>query len=311
MSRTPDVELVLRDYFADDGLSAPDYVLDVVEERIGRQPRRRAWRLPWRLRPMNRTLKYVAALAAVLVVAVLGYSLLPKQGGIGGPQSPTPTLQPSATPVASSQASTAPSASAVFPPWWTSDGPPMGAGFLKAGSQSTRSFTPRFTFSVPEGWVNDSDEAGVYSLFPDTPANEAEFTRSGALAQAIFMGPLSSPYFVCESVEDNRGATAAEMVAAVTANEALATTGLVDVAIGGLTGKQFDVRLNPEWTGTCPPSPGDPEDLGDGRTRAILLDAPGLGVIVIFVGSLHSADFEAFLAEAMPIVDSFQFDLGQ
>jgi hypothetical protein len=31
---------------------------------------------------------------------------------------------------------------------------------------------------------------------------------------------------------------------------------------------------------------------------------------VIFVGSLHSADHEAFLADAMPIVESFQFDLN-
>ena len=45
MNRTPDVELVLRDYFADDGLTAPDYVLDVVEGRISRQPQRRSWRL--------------------------------------------------------------------------------------------------------------------------------------------------------------------------------------------------------------------------------------------------------------------------
>ena len=30
---------------------------------------------------------------------------------------------------------------------------------------------------------------------------------------------------------------------------------------------------------------------------------------MIFVGSMHSADHEAFLAEAMPIVESFQFDL--
>ena len=52
-------------------------------------------------------------------------------------------------------------------------------------------------------------------------------------------------------------------------------------------------------------------NLGEQRTRGILLDAPGRGVIVMFVGSLSSADFEPFLAEAMPIVESFQFDLGQ
>ena len=44
MNRQPDVELVLRDYFADDGFTAPDHVLDVVEERIARQPRRPVWR---------------------------------------------------------------------------------------------------------------------------------------------------------------------------------------------------------------------------------------------------------------------------
>ena len=120
---------------------------------------------------------------------------------------------------------------------------------------------------------------------------------------------MTSPYFTCDAWEDNQGATAAEIVAAMVANDALATSEPVDVTIGGLTGKQIDVRLDPGWTESCP---GDPPgfDLGDVRTRAILLDTPDRGVIVIFVGSLHSAGHEAFLAEAMPIVESFQFDLN-
>ncbi len=32
---------------------------------------------------------------------------------------------------------------------------------------------------------------------------------------------------------------------------------------------------------------------------------------MIFVGSITSADHEAFLAEAMPIIESFEFDLEQ
>jgi hypothetical protein len=306
MNRHPDVELVLRDYLADDSLTAPDYILDVVESRISRQPQRRSWRLPWRY-PMTTPIKIAAGLAAVVLVALVGWQLMPGGGnGVGGPQSPTPTVQPSATPVASSLGSTSPSASAKFPTWYTRRD---GAGILPPGSVTTQSFMPGSTFSVPDGWVNSGDAAGYYELFPDTPANQAEFARSGLLAQSIVMGPHDSPYFLCESVENNRGSTAAEMVAAVTANEALSTTGLVDVAIGGLTGKQFDVRLNPDWTGTCPPSPDDPPgpNLGEQRTRGILLDAPDGGVTVIFVGSMYSADFEAFLAEAMPIVESFQF----
>ncbi len=193
----------------------------------------------------------------------------------------------------------------MFPTWYT--GERSGAGVLAAGSQTTRSFVPRFTFTVPEGWVNGGDEAGLYGLFPDTPANQAESAASGGLAQEIYMGPLESPYFVCDAWEDNRG-TAAEMVAAMVANEALVTSEPIDVAIGGLTGKQVDVRLDPGWTDSCP---GDPPglNLGDMRTRATLLDTPDRGVIVVFAGSLHSAGHEAFLAEVKPIVESFQFDL--
>ena len=97
MNRTPDVELVLRDYFADDGLTAPDHVLDVVEKRIGRQRQRRAWPFNWRTNDVT-PLKLAAGLAAAIVVAVVGYSLLP---GIAGPGAPSaPPTSPLSTPAA-------------------------------------------------------------------------------------------------------------------------------------------------------------------------------------------------------------------
>jgi hypothetical protein len=226
--------------------------------------------------------------------------------GVDGAASPAVSPAPSPSPAASVSPSTAPSTSAVFPPWYAGEG--NGAGILPAGSHTTTSFVPAFTFTVPEGWVNGSDEISFFGLFPDTPANQAEFAASEGLANELFMGPHNSPYFTCDAWEDNQGATAAEIVAAVVANDALATSEPIDVAIGGLTGKQIDVQLDPGWTESCP---GDPPefDPGDTRTRAILLDTPDSRVIVIFVGSLHSAGHEAFLAEVMPIIESFQFDL--
>lgn len=305
MNDRSDIDRVLGYWLEDGPVAMPDRVIDVVARRISVRPQRRSWR-PFRRTLMSPAIKFGAAAAAVLVIAVVGYSLLPGRTGVGGQGAPTTAPTPSAQPTTG--VTTAPSTGAACPKWLTNGC--GGAGILPAGSQATRAFTPGFTFSVPDGWVNDGDETSYYGLFPDTPANQAEFARSGAMAQSIAMALQGSPYFFCESAENNRGGTAAEMVAAVTANEALATTGLVDVAIGGLIGKQFDVRLNPDWTGTCPPSPDDPPglNLGDQRTRGILLDAPGRGVIVIFVGSLYSADFEAFLAEAMPIVESFEFN---
>ena len=299
MNRTPDVELVLRDYFADDGLTAPDYVLDVVEARIGRQSQRRSWRLHWR-NHMSTPFKLAAGLAAVVLVALVGWQLLPgRQDSVGGPTSPTPTPQPSAT----AAATAAPSASATFAY--------PSSRILPPGSHATVSFLPAFTFTLTEPWVLDGDSNEIYGMFPDSPANRAEWAQTGEGANGIFIASkLARPYFACEAWEDNRGATAAEMVAAVAATEALLTTGVVDVEIGGLTGKQFDVRFNPDWTETCP---GDPPglDLEDGRNRVFFLDRPGDIPLVIFAGSKHTVDQEAFLADAMPVLESFQFDLGQ
>jgi hypothetical protein len=228
---------------------------------------------------------------------------------LAGCTAATPGVSPSASPLpaVSSSPSAAASASNVFPSWYTGEG--NGAGILSAGSQTSTSFVPAFTYTVPEGWVNSGDEAGFFGLFPDTPDNQAEFAAFGDVGQAIHMGPQNSPYFRCDAWEDNRGATAAEIVAAVAANDALTMSEPVDVTIGGLTGKQVDVQLDPGWTESCP---GDPPglDLGDMRTRAMLLDTSDRGVIVIFLASLHSAVHEAFLREAMPIVESFKFDLN-
>lgn len=301
MNRRSDIDRVLQVWMSDGPTAIPDRVVDVVATRIAVQRQRRTWPFPGRTN-VTTPMKLIAGLAAALVVAFVGYNLLPGTSEPGGPTTaPTPSSQPTGTVTA------APSAAVVCPAWYT-DGCGTGAGILTAGSHATRSVRPGFTFSVPEGWINDSDEPGVFGLFPDTPANQAEFARSGGLAYSSFMGMNQSPYFVCDAFENNLGAKAADMVATMEANDALAMTGVTEVEIGGLTGLQFDVRLAPDWTERCP---GDPPefDLADTRARGILLDVPDRGVLMIGVFSLHSADFEAFLAQIMPVIESFEFDV--
>src|SRR4051794_31784850 len=172
---------------------------------------------------MHTNVKLTATAAAVLLVVVGCQSTSGNAGSGGQPttaSSPGATLASSSPPAAAASPSTTSSARAVFPSWYTDGG--NGAGILPAGGQTTTSFVPRFTFTVPDGWVNESDEVGVFGLFPDTPANQAAFASSGNLDNALFLGPLDSPYFVCKAWEDNRGATAAEMVAKVVANDASA-----------------------------------------------------------------------------------------
>ena len=308
MNRIPDVELVLRDYFADDGFIAPDHVLDAVEERIMRQPQQRAWRVLRRDAHVNSYLKPLLAVAAVVVIAVAGIALLgqPSGSGVGGAASPAP----SPSPAPSASPSTAPSATAVFPPWFTAASD--GAGILPPGSQTTRAFLPGSSFTLPEGWVNDTDSVDFYGLFPDTPANEAEFALSGGVAQHMFMGIVDTPEgLICDGI-GTEGSTAAELADSLVANEALVTSEPVDVTIGDLTGTRVDAHLDPDSTGSCPPNPDNPtQDYTDYRGRFIFLDIPGGAKLLMIVDSVHAADFEAYVAEAMPIVESFRFDLGQ
>ena len=63
------------------------YALDEVDTT----PQRRSWWPAWRTNPMNTYAKLIAAAAAVLVVAVVGYQFLPGNGGVGG----QPTIAPS------------------------------------------------------------------------------------------------------------------------------------------------------------------------------------------------------------------------
>ena len=299
-----DVDRALRHWFEDGPSVLPDRTVEAIAARIARQPQLRTWRSPGRLF-VNTYAKLVAAAAAVLIVGFIGWQLLPGRGSIGG--------QPTAAPTATAQPTTAPTAPVTAPPSASATFQFPASGLLPAGDNATANFTPAFTFTVPEGWIKLDDVAGApgslgfYSLFRDTPANRAEFEKTGNAANSLtIVKNLTNPWFACDAWEDNRGATAAEMATAVAANEALVTTEAVDVSIGGLTGKQLDVWVDPAWTETCP---GDPAgtDLRDMRTRGIFLDAPGNGVLVVFVGTLRAADFEPFLAEAMPILQSIDF----
>jgi hypothetical protein len=259
---------------------------------------------------MNKITFGLGAAAVVLIGAFLGAQLLGSPGGTGsGGPSVTPesttTPEPTATPTTSS------SSSARYPTWY----PPAavadanGAGILSAGSHATLVFSPAFSFTVPDGWVNAYDEPGYFTLFPDTRVNQTEHARSDELAHHVFMGLQNTPWYTCESLEDNQGATAAAIVAAMGANEVLALSDTAEVVIGGLSGVQFDVRRNPDWTGTCAGDSGLPEgvDPDDERTRGVLLDVPDRGVLAIFVYSVSSAGHQAFFAEAMQIIETFQF----
>ena len=315
MTHERDIDRLLDLWMLDGPTEVADRVVLDVADRIDRQPQRPAWRFLRRPTIMTSSARWAAVLVAVLLVAVVGFAVLgrPSDSGVGGPAlttSPAPSISPIPSPAAST--------AAAFPAWFTEEHSPWAAGILPAGRNSSNYFrSGTFAFTVPAGWVSWEDSPdGFYAIFPDSPANAAEFARSKDVAQDIFVAGTDTPagLGICPeaAAAEPSGPRAAQIAEVLAATEALSMAEPVPVTIGGLSGLQMDIRIDSDWTGTCTLDPEDPptRDYKDVRTRYIVLDAPDGGNLIIEIRSLSSTDFEPFLAEAMPVVESMEFDVA-
>jgi hypothetical protein len=317
VNRQPDVELVLRDYFADDGLTAPDYVLDVVAERIGRQPRRSAWRLPRRLHLMNRPLTYAAALAAILVIPVVGYNLLPKGPSTGGPGA-TPTAGPAATIAPTSVPTAVPTAAAAV----CDNGTAGCLGRLAGGTYASHNFKPMVTYTVPApigdapaaAWANSTDLSRTYTL---VPPGGGSFTF-----QVISEIAIPEQTADCSAKQKaGAGTSVAAWVDFLTHHPGLAADAPKPVTIGGFSGTSVRFARASSWTTTCPGSVGPAiamyvhpgadgggvRIVDDQQETYSFVDVAGETVLIIVESGPTPAEHVANVAIAQPIIDTFQF----
>jgi hypothetical protein len=292
MTRDRDIERLVSHWLDDGPTQVPDRVIDEMADRIGRQRQRPAWRFRWKELSMRPQALAAAALAAVVVIAVGGILLLrpSSNGGVGGTASQSPSLGAS-TPASSS--SPAPSESAIV----------------------SITFRPKVQVAVPIGWTaGDGDR----TLILNPPAGGPVAGRS--------IGLMSGPFVTFKDPDCSDqapsavGTTVAEAVASLTGDPRLVVTTPQAVTIGGHAGQMVDLRVAANWTKTCVWSAGKGAVLivsatatgpafgtgGTGRDRYVFLEVNG-SVVAIDVGTPEASDFEAFLAEATPIVQTIQF----
>jgi hypothetical protein len=318
MTHERDIEGLLDRWLSDGPSEAPDRILATMADRIERQPQRPAWRLDWRLTNMHLSIKVGVGIAAVLVIAVIGYQLLP--GSVpGGGANATPTPTPEPSPQASPSLEASPSAA----DWWYDDKCGSCAGVLAAGSHTSASWQPPLTYTVPAGWVNNYDHVDGYTLLPVTAANQTLF---GAGGQIFYYLVLMKNERLAASDCSNKpqagaGFTAAQVVSGLTSRPGLDVTTAAPVTVGGLSGLQLDVAVARDWRTTCPDSAGLPAvptfQGGDSyrwavvgeRKRIIVLDDPHGGNIVIEVGA-PTDGFADHTAALSPIIQSFVFAVG-
>jgi hypothetical protein len=235
--RPPATDQFLTAWFEDGPTRMPDRVLDVVAHRIGRERQRRQWRLPRRLF-MNPYAKLAAAAAALVLVALVGYQLLP-HSGIGGPAAPTPAPTVAPTPSAAAIATIAPSAT----PFPCQDDLPTCAGEFAAGTHTSALFRPAFTFSTPSGWLNSLDQSQLYEI--DSAGSDYLLLWSGV---AISQHTASCEPLVAKGL----GNRVQDWIDFVTTHPGITASKPVPVTMGAARGQAVDLSIKTGWTKTCP-----------------------------------------------------------
>jgi hypothetical protein len=239
---------------------------------------------------MTRTRRQIRALLPALLVA----AMVAACGSSAAPPQPTQAPAPS-DPTCPSQGNTC-------------------IGPLSPGPHTSISLRPGLRYTVPAGWRNDADRPTSFELRPDGFRNGGLFLFRDVT--------VASQDEACTRVpEPDVGRTADEFVAWLVAREGLVVTRPVPVSVGGLSGQMVDVSLAQDWTFSCPFAQGipsiplftslDPGGVywaiaGSERMRLYVLRVDD-GILLIDIDAFIGADFPELLAQAAPVVQSFEF----
>jgi hypothetical protein len=262
MTSNRDIERVLDHWFAEHPVDVADRVLDDVAGRISRERQRPAWRAPWRDAAMNPLVKVGAAIAAVVLIAVIGYNLLPASNTpVGGPGPTATPSSPASSPIA------------------------LPDGRLEARDYIARAVagdTMAFTITAPEGW---SGFGGFFIGGPNTDPSGSpngigiSFNHDPQVV-ADPCGPHDEdPTLADQSIDD--------LVAALSAREDLQVSGVTDTTLAGYSGKRLDLQFPAELACSNHYAFAEPKGLyangPSNRWRVWLLDVDGSTAVVVLL----------------------------
>lgn len=242
------------------------------------------------------------AIAAVVVVAVVGYNLLPTtSSGIGGP-SPTPAMTASPP---------APTPSAAYA---CRDFTVTCAGPLTPGTHTSGAFHPALTYAVPAGWTNSFDGSMSYVLEPP----DGSFTL-----QLLSYVAIPEQTTECDAWAQRAGAENSldDWAGFLTTHPGLDASTPSERTIGGRDARTVTVRVSPTWTQTCPFSSGPAvllvmdadtprirsQFIDDESVTLTVVDAPSEFAIIEVVSNGSASDHEAAVSAAQPVIESMTF----
>ena len=282
MTRQLDIDRILDGFLAEGTEELADRVLDAALNDIDNTKQRRAWWPPQRAADMNTAVRLAIAAAAVVVVAIVAFNLLPGSSGPGGP-SPSPL--PSATPRNFS-------------------GVVEGGTELAPGAYVITVFpTVRMTIDVPEGWSKGRYDWAIFS--ETAPLSVAFVTVTDLIADPCAAEPRSrvpelgtSVAALLEGLQDTPGIEAGA-VTPTTLDGRPAQRLELAMAAGWDCGAEEPVLFDVPGREHLPaPAPGESLPLW-------LVDVDGTRVVIAMPSDGAAP---AMVAEAEAIVEGIRFE---
>jgi len=210
-----------------------------------------------------------------------------------------------------------------------------------AGGDSYRLRLGQLTYSVPVDWRNTWDDQNEVVLEPTTNVGAAPVLSDHVFPDQVRVEAhpvaLAADSLCAGKADPSVGTSMAELVAFIEGHPGVVVKDSQRITLDGHPAHQLDIDVSPTWTAACPDSTDFVSFvplLGDGRSlaadgtvtdswwlgigaapgsqasspvRLILADLGGGDVVAIFMAAYQPADQPAFVAEAMPVVESFHF----
>ncbi len=292
MTASRDTERLIRTFLEEGVTELPERVYDAVRSDIDRTHQRVVIG-PWRTPDMNTFAKFAIAAAAVLVVAIVGWNLLPGDAGRGGTPAASPSPSPSAA--ASPSPSPSPSGLAFFP-----------SGPISPGRHAMVRSGKSFSVDIPRaGWFSNGD----FRIY--TASGQVAFIFWTDAPTNVYADPCTK-----QPLDPPAGDTPAELAAAISSIPGTElVSGPSDVTIGGYPAKLVSTRIRDDidcapnefmlWYAQEPNNGRWPDALGDTMTVWII-DVDGTNVWID--GSAGTNIVPTIHAEMRQIVDSIQFE---
>ena len=296
MSTDRETTRIVRSWLEEGVTALPDRVLDAVLDQVPATPQRRSWWPSRRFAQMNKLVPAAVAAAAVLVVAVIGYNLLPRISEPG-----TPTTNPSAQPTVVPTVAASPSRTLT---------PGLKTVTIRpyAGDSPAQDDSIAFTVQYPGAWEYGDD---IGFVLDDSVSGDAQASLTFALGLGVYSDPCR-PTDGTEAQGDPPdipvGSTVAEFVTALDTQPLLDVTTPVDVTIGGYSGKYLELQVPADISDCVRYRPiGGDTVYAQGpamRYRLWALDVGGIRIVI--TGYDFPGTSAQHRAELQAMVDSIQ-----